>query len=299
VTTATSTPGHQVPWADQGPEADGLARGVGVASSGADGWAPDRSVVVARGGPPPGEPGRPLLAVCGLADGVGTSTLAFLVARAGAGVGRAPILLCAVDAAAHGLTLIAGASSQRSLGQFAAGVSGEGLPFVALDGRLRLIASTPRAAIVASDYELTAALQASRDAHGLTVVDCGTLGTPDSHVVLDSASHIVWVAPARAGAADLTRGILVESDVAPAPGEACELLAVVATEPSAARAEAALRDIAAERCRRLVLVPHHDRAPASVDLRNGHPLARAVDAIVELVPVPPVRSVGAPLHPIG
>src|SRR4051794_41494591 len=65
------------------------------------------------------QPGGPLVAVCGLAGGAGTSTLALALARQAAHESTAPVLLCETDSSAGGLAAVAHASSRLSLGELA------------------------------------------------------------------------------------------------------------------------------------------------------------------------------------
>ena len=105
---------------------------------------------------PPVRYPSPLIAVCGLTGGIGTSTLALLAAHALSADASGPVLLCELDGAGGGLAELAGASSPRSLTQLAAGIRGRGLPFVALDRCLRLIATPPHSPLDVSDQALVA-----------------------------------------------------------------------------------------------------------------------------------------------
>lgn len=148
----------------------------------------------------------------------------------------------------------------------------------------------PRAGTTVLSGLLTQAL-AARDS-AATVVDCGLLTAPGADA-LASATHIVWTVPAGPQAATVVSALLLDGDVAPPPGQALELLAVVATTPSDEThddQQRALLRVAAARCERVVLVPHvralaGRQADAARVARAD--LADAVDAIAGALRQPP------------
>ncbi|MGH7358184.1 MAG: hypothetical protein ACREJR_05150 [Candidatus Rokuibacteriota bacterium] len=96
-------------------------------------------------------------------------------------------------------------------------------------------------------------LRDAREAHVLTVVDCGTLGRPVDRQALASASHVAWALPATRGGlrrARQTLGVL--------PRDPARLELVVARYDAAGRAPptAELAALAAARGAPLVLMPH-------------------------------------------
>lgn len=125
------------------------------------------------------------------------------------------------------------------------------------------------------------------------VVDCGLLQTADAPAALARASHVVWTVPADPRAVGAARALLLESDLAPPPGEAVELLAAVETGrvQSTAPDLRVLRQVVAERCERLVLVPHV-RALAGADAGAGATvrlpshLSAAIAAIAAVLRIP-------------
>ena len=144
------------------------------------------------------ELGGPLVAVCGLAGGAATSTIALLLARQVAAASAAPILLAEADAQRAGLAVITGRATPRSLIALARELAEERTPtdtFVELDPGLRLIAAAPQTGASVEADALGALLAQARHAHGLVVVDCATTWTADS-TVLAHATHIVWTIPA-------------------------------------------------------------------------------------------------------
>lgn len=202
--------------------------------------------------------GGPLLAVCGLTGGAGTTTLALLLANCAARESTTPVLLTEADPARAGLAVLTGRASPRSLTALAAHLHDDQAPrdtFAELSTRLRLIAAAAHPTPRVEREHVGALLTQARDAHGLVVVDCGTSWTADSSA-LTNASHIIWTTPATASAA--TRAAHALDAVAPPPGRAHEALA--ATRITGARAVnvRTLRRIARTRCEQLVLVDYDE-----------------------------------------
>jgi hypothetical protein len=228
-------------------------------------------------GPPAREPDRlsrgraarpvelsPLLAVCGLCGGAGTSTLSYLVACFAVAQARGHVLVCDTGGPAGGLAACARVRSPRSLletaGRVARGQSLPGAPY-AVDERasvsgheLRVIATCPRLDENGTDgLEALLAMARSDGAHAVTVVDCGTLQTEADRLVLRSASHVAWVLPATAGGVRRAERVLAAVGLRLAGGEL-----VVARRDARERAAGlrALRALAERRRAPLVLVPH-------------------------------------------
>jgi hypothetical protein len=200
----------------------------------------------------------PLVVMCGLAPHAGTTTLALALARRAAAESPAPVLLCELDAAAGALSRLTGAASSRPLLELATG-GGEpgGPPFATLDDGLRLVAAAPAPAQEAPAGRIAATLREMRRAHGLTVVDAGRLDGPHAGAALAVATHVVWTAAVGADVPALATALAEQPPESAASLVAPELLAVVATLPRAAAPP--MRELAAsaaERCRRLVLLPH-------------------------------------------
>ena len=201
--------------------------------------------------------GGPLVAVCGLAGGAGTSTLALLLARQVAAASAAPILLAEADPQRAGLALLTGRATPRPLVALAHELADQRTPtdtFVELEPGLRLIAAKPQAIHEDDPEALGALLGQACEAHGLVIVDCGTNWTTDT-AILAHATHIVWTIPATplglaAGHARL--------EIAPPPGRWREVLAASATASPPRVSVRALRKLARQRCEQLVLVAHDD-----------------------------------------
>lgn len=212
----------------------------------------------------------PLLAVCGLCGGAGASTLAALVARAAAEERREPVLVCDSGGPTGGLAAYVHAESPRSLAGLANAIGAhealaDGL-FADAGPGLRVLATRPQLDTAVDAYGLTRILRAAREAHALTVVDCGVPGTAADVQVLAAATHVAWVLPATAGGirrAERVLGLF--------PMGARELL--VARHEAAGRAApvAELTELAATRDAPLVLMPHLP------DLAE-RPTAEALDA---------------------
>lgn len=148
-----------------------------------------------------GEAGEGILvAVCGVCGGAGTSTLAYLTARSAARVDDDRALVCDMGGLAGGLAECAGVESVVSLPALASAVSDDEAPAEGLfahggDG-LRVIARGPRFEQPVDCEGVVRILHDAREAHELTVVDCGVPGGDCEEVVLAASTHLVWVLPA-------------------------------------------------------------------------------------------------------
>jgi MinD-like ATPase involved in chromosome partitioning or flagellar assembly len=206
--------------------------------------------------------GGPLVAVCGLCGGAGASTLVYLLAAASArGAGTAPVLACDAGSATAGLSLYAGQESPRSLAETAVALQegrlGERPMFVRADSGVRLIAPGPRSETPPTAAAAVARLiRDARGAHGLTVVDCGTLAEEPQRIAARLASHVVWVVPATAG------GVRRAQRALPAARWADDRPQVVVARRDATGGDRAtlrtLTALADDRRAPLVLLPHLD-----------------------------------------
>jgi hypothetical protein len=230
------------------------------------------------------EPGGPVVAVCGLVGGSGASTLAFCLARQAARDSAAPILLTESDAGRAGLAVLAHEAAFMSLPGLARRVAAghpPAQPFVEIEPRLRLLASAPQRIPEPDPFDLAALLGDARAVHGLVVVDCGTAWAT-AGPVLEAATHIVWTVSASPVALAHARSVLA-SDALPAAGSRGEVLAALVTEGRPSVSIRALRQLAGERCDRLVLAPHSE-ALAHGDLTDSSgALSRALIGIAQVV----------------
>ena len=220
--------------------------------------------------------GGPLVAVCGLTGGAGTSTLALLLAHQAAVHSGAAILLSEADPLHGGLATLTGRTAPQSLMELARDVAEHTAPaetFVELEGGPRLIAAQPRRSAPVDAGAVCGLLAEARAAHGLVAVDCATSWAPDNPI-LTMATHILWTIPATpAGVA--RAAALLDSDVLPPAGRALEVLVAIARQPRSPVSVRALRRLAGQRCERLVLIPHSD-AVARDELVVDEPVVHAL-----------------------
>ena len=203
-------------------------------------------------------PGGPLVAVCGLAGGAGTSTLAYLLARRAARHSTAPVLLAEFNPGG-GLVALAGAASSLGLCELARAVDEERppeRPFTEAAG-LRLVAATqPGAPDPLPVGALERLLDDARAAHGLVVVDAGRPTAGEAEQLLAMADHLLLCVPAtdtgvRRAELQLASGLLRRA------GSAGNRALVCAATQQGARAKVRqLRRLADGRVDRLLLVPH-------------------------------------------
>jgi hypothetical protein len=225
--------------------------------------------------------GGPVVAVCGLTGGAGTSTLALLLARGVAADSAAPILLAETDPMRAGLAVLTGRATPRPLVALAQDVSDDRQPaeaFVELEPGLRLIAAEPQPATAVARDALDLLLAQARDAHGLVVLDCGTHWTPHSPV-LAHATHIIWTLPATP--TGVARGASQLNAATPAAGRWHEALAATATVRRPLASVRALRRLARQRCHQLVLLPHDEGLARGETTTND----RARDALTGIAPL--------------
>jgi hypothetical protein len=231
------------------------------------------------------ELGGPLIAVCGLAGGAGTSTLALTLARLAAAASQAPVLLTEADPLRPGLAALAGRTAPHPLLELARRVADDAAPpetFIELQAGLRLVASRPRDCGALEPDAVRALLDQARAAHGLVIVDCATSWTAASPI-LAAATHTLWSMPASSVGIARARAVR-DSDVMPPPGRSIEVLVAIAHSLRPRVSVRALRRLAAERCERLLLIPH-SAAAANGESVDDDAIARALDGLA-----PTIRS---------
>jgi len=205
------------------------------------------------------ELGGPLVAVCGLTGGAGTSTLALALGRLAAAASTAPVLLTEADPAQAGLAVLTGRAAPHPLLELAQRVANEGAPaetFIELDPGLRLVAATPRPCPTAEPSAVGSLLGEARAAHGIVIVDHGVAWTAESPI-LASATHTLWVVPATPHGLARAKA-LFDSEVLPPVGVSIEALVAIGGAGHPRVRVRALRCVARGRCERLVLVPRSD-----------------------------------------
>ena len=198
----------------------------------------------------------PLLAVCGLAGGAGVTTLSYLIALAAVRQWTDPVLVADTGGPNGGLAACAGVGVERSLGELAdhlaAGVPhGGGIYATGQDG-LRVLATGPEFSARPADHHIVWLLAHAREAHGLTVIDCGTLTRATEQTAAAAATHLAWVLTATPHG--VVRGRRVLEAAPPIAGKELLVARKDVHQPSAPLRQ--LRRIAAERRAPLVLVPH-------------------------------------------
>jgi hypothetical protein len=204
------------------------------------------------------DPGGPLVAVCGLVGGAGASTLAYLLARRAARHSSAPVLLAELQERGA-LAALTGAAAPLALRELAHAVEQQHQPerpFAQLAGGLRLVASDrPRPGEPVAPAALARLLADARDAHGLVVIDAGPPGGPDYDILIDAATHSLFVLPATAAALRQVALLAPGSAFDGAAATRSALLAV-ATHPARSAQMKQLRRLAEPHFDRLLLVPN-------------------------------------------
>jgi hypothetical protein len=200
------------------------------------------------------EVGGPLVALCGLAGGVGTSTLALALACQAARESAAPVLLCEADSRAGGMAVLAGGCSMHSLGELAAtalaGVPPRDAPYVEAPCGVRLIAGAVASGLGDAD-QMRQVMAAARSAHGLVVVDGGLIGGAGAFAGLAAATHSLLVMLATPIGLSRAKQLL-DSGLVPRSS-----VTLVAVAPGTGRVRLrALRELAERHVDRLVLAPH-------------------------------------------
>jgi Flp pilus assembly CpaE family ATPase len=145
------------------------------------------------------EPGAPLVALCGLHGGAGTTTLARLLAEAAAAASPAGrVLAVEADARAAELARRVRAASALSLAELALRPGEQTAPVSQRADGLRVLAAVQPASAEAPNSALAAVLAEARAEHALCVVDAGSVRTRAAEPALAGADVVVWVAdPAR------------------------------------------------------------------------------------------------------
>jgi Flp pilus assembly CpaE family ATPase len=197
----------------------------------------------------------PLLAVCGLCGGAGTSTLAYLIALAVARSSPRSVLVADISSPGGSIASIAGVQSPRSLTELADHVAAGLLPgrlVASTSDRLRVLATGPRLPAICDSEALGLLLDQARERYALTVIDCGTLAHQASQVALTRASHVAWVLPATASAISRAQPVLAAMD------SSCSGRELVLARPDSHRPKATmskLKRVAHDRQATLILVP--------------------------------------------
>jgi Flp pilus assembly CpaE family ATPase len=195
--------------------------------------------------------------VCSLVGGAGASTLAYLLARRAARHSAAPVLLAELQDQG-GLAALTGTDGPVGLRELANAVERDddvARPFAQLPGGVRLVASPHPAPPPPPPAALAHVLGDAREAHGLVVIDGGNVAAPDVDVLLEQASHVLFVLPATVAA--LRRAeLLAAAGILDRAGGALATLVAVATAHGRGAHVRQLRRLAERHVDRLLLVPH-------------------------------------------
>ena len=120
---------------------------------------------------------------------------------------------------------------------------------------MRVLAAGPEFASRCRDDKLHELVADAREAHGLTVIDCGTLAREADQIVAADATHIAWMLSATGNGVERGRRVLEA-----APRTVAKELIVARNDINQTRAPLReLRRLAAERRALLVLMPHLTR----------------------------------------
>jgi cellulose biosynthesis protein BcsQ len=228
--------------------------------------------------------GGPLVAVCNLVGGAGATTLAYLLARRAARHSTAPVLLAELQD--HGglaaLTGTAGPTGLRDLANAVEQGNEVATPFAELPGGLRLVASARPASHAPPPAALVQVLGDAREAHGLVVIDGGQVGAPDIDVLLEQASHVLFVLPASVSA--LRRAeLLAAARIFDSASGAFITLVAVATGRGRGAHVKQLRRLAQRHVDRLLLVPHVAELAAGQHQRGDARLEDTFAALATLL----------------
>ncbi len=226
-------------------------------------------------------PGGPIVAVCGLHGGAGTSTLAHLLAATAAVESSAAVLLCESDDVAGDIARLTGTASPLSLGALAAAYAAGAPPTggtLARADQLRVIAAAPASPATTPDGAIAELIRAASARHGLTVLDVGTLRARGARELLRLATHVIWITLAQPGAGSAARALLA-SDLVPAL-TARQILVVRTAHSgrrSTVREEAReLREVAEQHCDRVITITHDPAAPVDATERRTQALLSAL-----------------------
>ena len=163
------------------------------------------------------------------------------------------MLVCDTGGPTAGLAVYAGVKARRTLADAADLVAGTepltGGLFALDEHGVRVIAGDPQFTVHGEKAGVQRVLNDARQAHGLTIVDGGTLARASDQVAMGVATHVAWVLPASESAVARARRVLDRI----APLSRPELL--VARSDGRKAPIGALRDLAEDRRAPLVLMP--------------------------------------------
>ena len=198
------------------------------------------------------------------------TTLSYLIALVAARERPGPVLVADTGGPNADLAALAGVEVPRTLGalaeQLAAGVPlGAGV-YATGESGLRVLASGPEFSSPAVDADVRGLLGDAREAHTLTVIDCGTLTRTAQQTTAAAATHVAWVLTATRQGVERGQRVL---EAAPSPpGKELIVARGDGDQPTVPLRQ--LRQIAADRSTPVVLMPHL----TELEQRQGRGLPR-------------------------
>lgn len=165
------------------------------------------------------------------------------------------MLLADTGGPTAGVSLYAGVSASVTLADISDRVAAqERVPrrfWAQASGGLRVLAGVPQFTVQGSEDAVRRVLRDARAAHGLTVVDAGTLSRPAEQAALSVASHVAWVLPASASGVARGERVLERITSLSRPE-----IVLARADPPVKAPLGALADLADSRTAPLVLVPY-------------------------------------------
>jgi hypothetical protein len=207
------------------------------------------------------EPDGPVVVVCGLHGGAGTSTLALLLAHYAAAASSMPVLLCEAPGASGDQLALGAPESAVSLDSLAVTLALGARPqdgWWAERENLRVLATPPAAPLGSpASIDMPGTLRAAAREHGLTVVDGGSVRDHNTRALLGCATHVIWTLSIQPGTVEQARAVLA-SDLVPALAAAQAF--ALRTDRRSATLTRAVRDLRrvaeSHSARQLLLLPY-------------------------------------------
>lgn len=229
----------------------------------------------------------PLVAICGLCGGAGTSTITYVLAAAAAARSRLPILACETSGITGGLSLYARIEGRTTLGEAANQIAIGGrvaalvetLITPSPDGVL-ILASRPAFRVDGEPAGVKQILTEARQASGLTVMDCGTGAHEIDRQVLALASHILWVMPAtESGLARATNAL----DALRLPGQPVQAIIARLDRDESTLLIRPLLELGERERASIILFPHVKdiaEAPVSEAIADAQVTLQGIDSLL-------------------
>lgn len=230
------------------------------------------------------EPDGPVVVVCGLHGGAGTSTLALLLAHYAAVASSVPVLLCEAPGASGDQLALGAPESAMSLDALAITLACGARPqdgWWAERENLRVLATPPAAPLHApARTDLGGTLRAAAREHGLTVVDGGGVRDHSTRELLGYATHVIWTLSIQPGAVEQARAVLASGLV---PAIAAAQVFALRTDCRSAVLTRAVRDLRrvaeSHSARQLLLLPQTPALATRPVKLASEPLRRPLSSL--------------------